>query len=132
MSTAPMVLGIETSCDETAVAVVRGYEVLPEAAFEVIEELTRTMGVERQSAWRQANQVEFQRRITLRQHTREAEARRSASRLVFCDRGLLDGMAYCRLAGVEWPEDLRTLAATARYAARVGRNAGGGCHLMEP
>jgi predicted ATPase len=94
----------------------RGCEVLPESAFEVISELNRIHGIERQMAWRQTNLTAFQRRVTERQHAREAVARRSAARFVFCDRGLLDGMAYCRLAGAEWPDDLHALAAPARYA----------------
>jgi predicted ATPase len=94
----------------------RGCETLPEAAFEVIEELVREHGLEAQLAWREANQVEFQRRVTERQHAREAAARASAAPFVVCDRGVLDGQAYCEQAGVPWPDDLRALAAPARYA----------------
>ncbi|MHC4990531.1 MAG: AAA family ATPase [Planctomycetota bacterium] len=94
----------------------RGYDVLPEAAIEVIEELTSVHGVEAQARWRQSNQLEFQRRITTRQHAREHAARESSAPVIFCDRGLLDGEAYCRLAGVDWPDELRTLAEDARYA----------------
>lgn len=94
----------------------RGHDVLGESAYEVIEELIDELGVAGQMAWRRKQQVEFQRRITRRQHEREQAARRSSAPYVFCDRGLLDGKAYCRLAGVPWPDDLETLAASARYA----------------
>ena len=52
----------------------RGYPTIHEAAIEVIEELVTELGVEEQIAWRQRNQQEFQRRLSLRQHGREAEA----------------------------------------------------------
>ncbi|MHC5024188.1 MAG: AAA family ATPase [Planctomycetota bacterium] len=93
----------------------RGYEVVPEAAYEVIDELNRRHGVEGQIQWRQAHLVDFQRRISERQHAREATARRSTSKFVFCDRGLLDGLAYCQLAGLDWPDDLHLLAESAWY-----------------
>ncbi|MCP3902918.1 MAG: ATP-binding protein [Planctomycetes bacterium] len=93
-----------------------GHEVIPEAAYEVIAELTEAHGVAEQARWRRANTVEFQRRITVRQHGREVEARRSASPFVFSDRGVPDGLAYCRLEGVAFPEDLDALVASARYA----------------
>lgn len=94
----------------------RGHEVLPESAYEVIDELVKSHGLDEQAAWRRSNQLEFQRRITRRQHERETTARSRASRFVFCDRGALDGMAYCRLAGIDWPEDLSRLVGAARYA----------------
>ena len=93
----------------------RGHETRPEAAMEVITELLAQHGSEQQAIWREANPQEFQRRITLRQHAREREARRSPARRIFCDRGALDGRAYCRLAGVDWPGDLHDLLAEARY-----------------
>ena len=94
----------------------RGCTVLPEAAYQVITELVDLYGVDEQARWREANQVEFQRRISERQHARETAARCWDARHVFCDRGLLDGLVYCRLNGVEWPADLHELAAPARYA----------------
>jgi predicted ATPase len=94
----------------------RGFETTTEAAYEVIAELTRVHGLAEQARWRSANQVEFQREVTRRQHAREVTARRSAAPLVFCDRGVLDGQAYCEVAGVQWPDDLHALARPARYA----------------
>jgi len=94
----------------------RGHEVIHEAAYEVIAELTEQHGVDEQARWRREHQVDFQREVSIRQHRREAEARRSDAPVVFCDRGLLDGVAYCRLDGVPWPDDLESIAAEARYA----------------
>ena len=45
MTDAPAILGIETSCDETAVAVVRGYEVLSNVLASQVEEHARFGGV---------------------------------------------------------------------------------------
>ncbi|MHC5115054.1 MAG: AAA family ATPase [Planctomycetota bacterium] len=106
-------------CGKTAVIdaiAERGHEIIHEAAYEVIAELTEEHGVELQARWRRENQVAFQREVTLRQHRREVAARVSDAPFVFCDRGLLDGIAYCRLDGVEWPEDLEALVTEARYA----------------
>ena len=94
----------------------RGFETLPEAAMEVITELTRRHGLQPQADWRRANPQEFQRRITMRQHAQEIQARQARVDRIFCDRGALDGRAYCRLANVEWPQDLHDLVAAARYA----------------
>ncbi|MFG0285040.1 MAG: AAA family ATPase [Phycisphaerales bacterium JB039] len=93
----------------------RGLRTLPEAAMEVITELTAQHGLAAQGDWRRANPQEFQRRITLRQHARETEARQAPAGRIFCDRGALDGRAYCWLAGVDWPDDLRELVAPVRY-----------------
>lgn len=94
----------------------RGHQVLPEAAYEVIAELVQRHGMEGQIQWRRTHPVDFQRLISERQYAREGVARRSPSKFVFCDRGLLDGVAYCRLAGVDWPADLQAQAASAWYA----------------
>ena len=106
-------------CGETALIealAALGHQVLPEAAFEVIGELVAARGIEEQARWRAANQVQFQRMITQRQYGREVAARTSDAPLVFCDRGALDGKAYCQLTGVPWPSDLDQLTAPARYA----------------
>ena len=95
----------------------RGFATLPESAFAVIAELNDAMGVEAQVEWRKQNLVEFQRRLTRRQFEQESLARRNTTaQYVFCDRGLLDGRAYCLLGGRDWPDDLNDLAADARYA----------------
>src|SRR5262249_55058293 len=43
--TAPLVLGIESSCDETGVGVVRGHELLADAGASVVEQHARFGGV---------------------------------------------------------------------------------------
>ena len=45
MSTAPLVLGIETSCDETGVGIVRGHELLADAVASSVDEHARFGGV---------------------------------------------------------------------------------------
>ncbi|MGN6128900.1 MAG: tRNA (adenosine(37)-N6)-threonylcarbamoyltransferase complex transferase subunit TsaD [Nocardioidaceae bacterium] len=45
MSDAPLVLGIETSCDETGVGIVRGHELLADAVASSVEEHARFGGV---------------------------------------------------------------------------------------
>ena len=43
--TAPLVLGIETSCDETGIGLVRGHELLADAVASSVEEHARFGGV---------------------------------------------------------------------------------------
>ena len=45
MSDAPLVLGIETSCDETGVGLVRGHDLLADAVASSVEEHARFGGV---------------------------------------------------------------------------------------
>ncbi len=45
MSDAPLVLGIETSCDETGVGIVRGHELLTDVVASSVEEHARFGGV---------------------------------------------------------------------------------------
>ena len=45
MTPAPLVLGFETSCDETAVAVTRGFEVLSNVMASQVDEHARFGGV---------------------------------------------------------------------------------------
>lgn len=93
-----------------------GHPVVEEAAYEVIESLTDELGLDAQATWRREHVVEFQRRIAQIQITREQQARNTSHPVVFCDRGLFDGLAYCQLAGESWPDDLWALATDARYA----------------
>src|SRR4051794_41322940 len=44
-SSAPLVLGIETSCDETGVGIVRGHELLADAVASSVDEHARFGGV---------------------------------------------------------------------------------------
>lgn len=84
-----------------------GYAVVREAALEVIEELSRELGVDAQRSWRHANWTRFQARVARRQHELERAARDSGGRGLVLDRGLPDGIAFCRLAGVALPDELR-------------------------
>ena len=43
--TAPLILGIETSCDETGVGLVRGHELLADAVASSVDEHARFGGV---------------------------------------------------------------------------------------
>ena len=92
-----------------------GHATVPEAALQIIQELTRTMGVAAQRRWRQKHVIEFQRLILQRQIDLEREGVSQAAGLVFLDRGRPDGLAYMRLAGVEPPADMTTLMAGNPY-----------------
>lgn len=94
-----------------------GFAVAPEAALLVIEALGRELGAERARAWREHHPDRFQLRIAELQIELEARAQRSGAEWIVCDRGLPDGIAYCRLRGIEPPPDLVELAAGARYDA---------------
>jgi predicted ATPase len=84
-----------------------GYAVVGEAALGVIEELNRELGIDAQRSWRDAHWARFQARVARRQHELERAARDSGARALVLDRGLPDGIAFCRLAGVAVPDELR-------------------------
>jgi predicted ATPase len=81
--------------------------VVPEAALQVIEALNRELGVDEQRVWRESHWTEFQARVARRQCDLEDEARDSRADVVVMDRGLPDGIAFCRLACVELPVELQ-------------------------
>ena len=83
-----------------------GYAVVHEAALEVIEELNHELGVDAQRSWRNAHWTRFQARVAQRQRELERAARDSGARALVLDRGLPDGIAFCRLAGVSLPDEL--------------------------
>ncbi len=83
-----------------------GCATVPEAALQVIGELNREHGFAGQRAWRQRNWSEFQARVARIQHVLEAQARESGARAVVLDRGLPDGIAFCRLEGAALPGEL--------------------------
>ncbi len=83
-----------------------GYAVVHEAALEVIEELNHELGVDAQRSWRNAHWTRFQARVAQRQRELERAARDSGARALVLDRGLPDGIAFCRLAGVALPDEL--------------------------
>jgi len=93
----------------------RGYATVPEAALQVIEELNAALGVEGQKAWRTTRREEFQVRIAQRQVALEEAALEGSSGVVFLDRGLLDGIAFCRHFGSAVPPGLAIAASEAPY-----------------
>lgn len=93
----------------------RGYATVPEAALQVIEQLNAELGVEGQKAWRTDRREEFQARIAQQQVAQEEAALKESSGAVFLDRGLLDGIAYCRHFGSDVPADLALAVPQANY-----------------
>jgi predicted ATPase len=73
-----------------------GYAVVTETARDVIEQQQKTNGTI--LPW--INQMAFQKRVLSMQLARENDI---SSNLVFIDRGILDGIAYLRVAGLEVP-----------------------------
>ena len=92
----------------------RGYATVPEAGIQVIEELNRELGLEGQKAWRHARRSAFQVRVARRQAELEDAVPPDAG-VVFLDRGLLDGLAYCRHFGEAVPPEVERLARGRRY-----------------
>ena len=87
-----------------------GHAVIPEAALEIITELG-----DRDPPWRAAHPGEFQTLIAQRQAGKESAARDCSSDVVFLDRGLVDGLAYCRLRNEPVSRELAELVAAADY-----------------
>ncbi len=94
-----------------------GFAVAPEAAIRVIEQLVDELGPERARTWRVSHPHDFQVRIVRLQLELEAEAERSGAEWIVCDRGLLDGIAYCHHWGVPTPSVLEDAVAHTRYYA---------------
>ncbi len=94
-----------------------GFAVAPEAALQVIEALAQELGPEPARAWRAAHPDRFQRRIAELQLELEQAAERAGARWVVCDRGIPDGIAYCRYYGIAPPPRVAAAAAAAHYDA---------------
>ena len=92
-----------------------GFAVVPEAAIRVIRALDRELGPDEARRWRGHHHLEVQTRIAELQTRLEAEAEASGARIAVCDRGLHDGIAYCRHWGVEVPEPVARAARSAHY-----------------
>jgi predicted ATPase len=92
-----------------------GCATAPEAAIQVIRDLTAELGLDGQRAWRDTHWVAFQERVARLQIEHESAAERGGAEILVCDRGLLDGLAYCRHRGVEPPTLLLDLVRGARY-----------------
>jgi predicted ATPase len=93
----------------------RGHRVVPEAAIEVIGGLVRELGNVEARRWRLEHTDQFQARIAERQLALEAESSLPSGGICFYDRGLLDGLAYCRLHRREPPPALLEAIRGARY-----------------
>lgn len=85
----------------------RGFWVVPEAAIQVIEVLQREMGHEPFQRWRREQATESQTLICERQIQLEAAAGDRDGGVVFLDRGLVDGLAYCEFHRTPPPALLR-------------------------
>ncbi|MDF1799096.1 MAG: ATP-binding protein [Planctomycetota bacterium] len=83
----------------------RGFRVVPEAAIEVIAELSERLGVEGQKRWRSEHREAFQVLIIEKQAVLEAAASGGVGPL-FHDRGRLDGLGYCRAFGAPVPPEV--------------------------
>jgi predicted ATPase len=93
-----------------------GFATVPEAALLVIDQLNGELGVAEQVAWRKGHQGEFQARVARLHLELEESTPPKRDDLVFCDRGVLDGLAYCA-ALAEPPIELVRASRTRRYAA---------------
>lgn len=93
----------------------RGHTVVREAAIECIAALVREFGPDGARDWRATHLDEFQERIARMQLELERGAHEGPDGLCFLDRGLLDGLAYCRLADQTPPRGLLESVALARY-----------------
>lgn len=92
---------------------------MPEAAISVIDELVAELGIDRARLWRLTHVPEFQERIARRQLALETAALASSRAALFCDRGLVDGLAYLRLVGSPPSAFVSAAAANSRYDAVV-------------
>jgi len=95
----------------------RGFATVPEAGLLIIEQLNQELGVREQATWRRSNQREFQARVARLQLQLEQDTTPKRGDLVFCDRGVLDGLAFCAFFDIEPPIELVRAASTPRYSA---------------
>ena len=93
----------------------RRARVVPEAAIEVIGRLAAELGREAAREWRHTHVTEFQELIARRQLELERAQPPSPGQPWFCDRGLVDGLVYFQLAGVEPSPFVRRAARESRY-----------------
>jgi predicted ATPase len=94
----------------------QGYQTTPEAAMIVIDRLNSKLGRVDQLRWRQSHPAEFQSMVADVQLELEAGARHRSRDMVFLDRGLHDGIAYCNFFGVPLPDVLNSTELYSRYS----------------
>lgn len=93
-----------------------GHTTVPEAAILVIDSLNKSKGIEGQKLWRKEHPVEFQIMITKKQVELEKEAVVKNDGPVFVDRGVFDGLAYCRVQNVSAPNKVLELIEGNQYS----------------
>ncbi len=94
-----------------------GYPIVREAAIQVIQQLTAELGVEDQARWKASRRSEFQARVARLQLELEEGLRTEATGTALLDRGLPDGIAFCRAYGAPLPVELQQGGAWRRYDA---------------
>ena len=94
-----------------------GVRVVPEAAIQVIDRLTAELGLKGQLQWRAASRSEFQARVARLQLELEGELSAATAGTTLLDRGIPDGIAFCRAYGAPLPPELRRTASWRRYDA---------------
>jgi predicted ATPase len=92
-----------------------GYGTVPEAAIQIIDELSSRYGVAGQVNWRREQPDEFQRLVARRQAALEGSVLAGTGGLVFCDRGRPDALAYAWLVGVKLDGEVQSLIERQRY-----------------
>jgi len=94
-----------------------GFRVVREAAIQVIDGLTAELGLEGQLRWKAARRSEFQARVARLQLELEGQLPADAGGTALLDRGILDGIAFCRIYGAPLPSELRQSSSWQRYHA---------------
>jgi predicted ATPase len=94
-----------------------GVRVVREAAIQVIDRLTSELGLEGQLRWKAARRSEFQARVARLQLELEAQLVADTAGSALLDRGILDGIAFCRAYGSPLPSELRPAPSWRRYDA---------------
>lgn len=94
-----------------------GFRVIREAALEVIKVLNQEHGTQGQMTWRKEHPLEFQLLVARQQLATEEDSEKEDDNVVFLDRGVLDGAAYCEFFQVSPTKELEECFARARYDA---------------
>ena len=93
-----------------------GHSVLPESAIWIIDSLNDLYGVEKQISWRTKNMREFQRLVAIADRLRlQIALGRGKNASIFWDRGVQDGLAYCKIRKVKPPLELVALSKEVYY-----------------